>query len=111
MNRKKTWCAAALAAMPLRTGVCAGAGTEAAHRDRLVASLQAARVACWPFGGAIGLRDDDCKVARIHVVRNWRYLGSAPDLARARSLRRVAPAIDTEAYRVLCKSISWVTTT
>ncbi|MDR3381216.1 excinuclease Cho [Cupriavidus basilensis] len=86
-------------------GACAGAETEAAHRDRLVASLQAVRVACWPFGGAIGLREDDGEVARIHVVRNWCYLGSAPDLARARALCRVAPGFDADAYRVLCKPI------
>ncbi|AOZ04392.1 endonuclease (plasmid) [Cupriavidus sp. USMAHM13] len=86
-------------------GACAGAETETMHRSRLVASLQSLRVACWPFDGAIGLREDDGEVARIHVVRNWCYLGSAPDLANARTLRRVAPAFDADAYRVLCKSI------
>ena len=39
------------------------------------------------------------------MARNWCYLGSAPNLAQARRLDRVAAAFDADGYKILCKPL------
>ena len=86
-------------------GVCRGDESPAVHGSRLFTSLDGLRVACWPYPGAIGLierYEDDCQ---IHVIRNWCYLGSVSDPAKASELDVVATGFDADGYKILCKPI------
>lgn len=86
-------------------GACRGDESAEAHRARLLARLEALRVACWPHPGAVGLVERHEGQTQIHAIRNWCYLGSAPDLAQARRLGRVAAGFDADGYRILCRPL------
>jgi excinuclease Cho len=98
------------ATIKLCGGVCRGDESPEAHGQRLFTSLEGLRVACWPYPGAIGLTErfedealkDSCQ---IHVVRNWCYLGSVSDLAKARELDVMAAGFDADGYKILCRPI------
>jgi excinuclease Cho len=86
-------------------GVCRGEETAQAHHSRLLGSLDALRVTCWPYRGGIALVErygDDCQ---LHVIRNWHYLGSVSSQAEARQLDVVASGFDADAYKILCKTL------
>ena len=73
-----------------------------------MAALQRMQVSCWPYRGAVALVETcplDAAFVQYHVVRNWCYLGSAPDLAQARRLDTVAAGFDANGYKILCKPI------
>ena len=86
-------------------GVCRGDESLDAHRSRLFSSLDGLRVACWPFPGAIGLIERYEDDSQIHVIRNWCYLGSVRDPAKAIELDLVATGFDADGYKILCKPI------
>jgi excinuclease Cho len=86
-------------------GVCRGDETPQAHRERLFTSLLALRVACWPFGGAVGLVERDGDFTQIHVVNHWCYLGSAATAEEARRLSTVAAGFDADGYKILCRPL------
>lgn len=89
-------------------GVCCGAESRQAHDARLSCALAALQVVCWPYSGAIGLVEtclQDPVFRQIHVVRNWCYLGTAPDEEEARALDSVAAGFDADSYKILCKPI------
>lgn len=86
-------------------GVCRGDETPAAHRQRLLGSLQGLRVACWPYPGAIGLVERSGALQQVHAVHHWHYLGSAATLEEARALQQVAPGFDADGYKILCKPL------
>ena len=89
-------------------GVCCAQETRAAHDERLMAALARMQVVCWPYPGAIALVETcplDAGFVQYHVVRNWCYLGSAPNLAQARLLDTVAAGFDADGYKILCKPI------
>lgn len=89
-------------------GVCCGQETRGAHDERLMVALKQMQVVCWPYESAIALVETcplDESFVQYHVVRNWCYLGSAPDLAQARQLDTVAAGFDADGYKILCKPI------
>ncbi len=86
-------------------GVCRGDETLDAHHDRLLASLQAMHIVCWPYTGAIGLIERLGDACQIHVIRNWCYLGSVNDLKEATQLDSPATGFDADGYKILCKPI------
>jgi len=89
-------------------GVCCGKETRGAHDQRLMSALIQMQVVCWPYEAAIALVETcplDDNFVQYHVVRNWCYLGSAPDLASARQLDTVAAGFDADGYKILCKPI------
>lgn len=89
-------------------GACCGREPLDAHAARLGLALESLQVACWPYPGAVALRETcplDAAFHQFHVVRNWCYLGSAPTLAQARRLDRVAAAFDADGYKILCKPL------
>lgn len=86
-------------------GVCRGDERKEAHQSRLLTSLEALKIACWPYPGAVGLVerfDDECQV---HVIRNWCYLGSVTELSAAKSLDTQAAGFDADGYKILCKPV------
>lgn len=86
-------------------GVCRGDESPEAHRTRLFSGLETLRMACWPYRGAIGLVERHEGKVQIHVIRNWSYLGSVSDMARATALDRVDPGFDADGYKILCKPL------
>jgi excinuclease Cho len=86
-------------------GVCRGDESRADHDKRLMARLDSLRLACWPYPGSIGLVERAGPDCQIHVVRNWCYLGSAPDLDGARRLDMQAAGFDADGYKILCEPV------
>lgn len=86
-------------------GVCCGRESEAQHQRRLRGALDALRVACWPYPGAVGLVEHWAPDSwtQIHVVRNWCYLGSVSDTPDAAALDRPSAAFDADGYKILCQ--------
>lgn len=93
------------ATIKLCTGLCCGQESREAHAQRLLDALEALRVVCWPYPGAIGLTERHEDLCQIHVVRNWCYLGSASDWAGAQALDSVAAGFDADGYKILCRPI------
>jgi len=93
------------AAIDRCAGACCGREPLAGHGARLEAALEALRVATWPYAGAVGIVEDGPDLTRIHVVRDWHYLGSAPTRARARRLDRVVEGFDNDGYRILVEPL------
>ena len=86
-------------------GVCRGEETPEAHGERLRSSLEGLRVTRWPYLGAIALVERDRDDRQLHVIRNWRYLGSVGSEAQARQLGVVAAGFDADGYKILCKPV------
>lgn len=91
-------------------GLCSGLESRAAHTLRLVQALARLRLAPWPFPGAIALVEEDPARTRreLHVVRDWRHLGSARTRAEAFELLDVGtrtPAFDVDIYRLLKRAL------
>ena len=86
-------------------GVCRGDESRADHDRRLMERLEGLRLACWPYPGRIGLVESDGVDCQIHVVHNWCYLGSAPDVAAARRLDTLVAGFDADGYKILCDPV------
>lgn len=86
-------------------GVCRGDETAQAHQQRLHGALQALRIACWPYAGAVGLVERCGPEQQIHLIDHWHYLGSVRDLAQAATRQRAAPSFDADGYKILCRPL------
>jgi DNA polymerase-3 subunit epsilon len=89
-------------------GACTGRESRAAHMLRLVQALVRLRMPAWPFRGSIALVEEDAARTRreLHLLRDWRYLGSAAcvaDLADTPS--PVLPPFDVDVYRLLRRAL------
>ena len=91
-------------------GACAGRETPAQHMVRLAGALARLRLAPWPFAGRIALREADAYrgVSEIHVLDQWRYLGSARTETELAELleQRELPPFDIDHYRLLTRHLS-----
>jgi excinuclease Cho len=90
-------------------GACRGEESLPAHAARLLSALQAMRVSCWPFSGAVGLVERHGEHYQMHVIRNWTYLGSVSDAntatTAAKQLARMAAGFDADGYKILCRPL------
>lgn len=86
-------------------GACRGDEPRADHDARLMAALEALRVVCWPYPGAVGLVESDGELHQIHVVHHWCYLGSVDHEAAAIALARPTAAFDADSYKILCRPL------
>ena len=82
-------------------GACCGQVAAVDHAQAWRQALEAMRVHCWPFPGAVGLEERHEGVRQVHVMRDWCYLGSAPTLAAARRLTRIQARYDVDSYWIL----------
>ena len=91
-------------------GACAGRETPAQHMVRLASALARLRLAAWPFAGRIALREANAfsGVSEIHVLDQWRYLGSARTETELADLleQRALPPFDIDHYRLLTRHLS-----
>ena len=91
-------------------GACIGLEMPAQHMIRLAGALARLGLAPWPFAGRIALREADTYrgVTEIHVLDQWRHLGSArteTELAEVLE-RRELPPFDIDHYRLLTRHLS-----
>jgi DNA polymerase-3 subunit epsilon len=65
--------------------------------------LSAGRVADWPYGGPIGVRER----SDVHIIDNWCYLGSVQTESEIfQILENRAPRFDPATYAFLRKTLS-----
>ena len=82
-------------------GACAGADDAYGHQQRTSAALESLRMKRWPYRGALGVVEREGRMSRIHVVREWCYLGSAATPAAAVKLANRPARFDLDGYRLL----------
>ncbi len=88
-------------------GACIGKEPAAFHGARLLAALAKMRLSSWPWPGAVGLVETAGERSDIHVVHNWRWLGTARSEADAWALVEQGghPVFDPDIYKVLAKAL------
>ena len=89
-------------------GACVGKEPLTFHNARLMAALGKLKLAEWPWGGPVGLRETDTieSLNVIHVVDRWRYKGAAQDEAAVHALLAAPlPPFDGDLYRLLKKAL------
>lgn len=86
-------------------GACCGKESVDAHQHRLLVALNAVRVQCWPWQGAIGVIEQGVERTQIHVINNWLYLGSVNDIKEAATLSTASPGFDSDGYKILSKPL------
>jgi DNA polymerase-3 subunit epsilon len=86
-------------------GACRGDESPHAHNQRLKQALTATRIAAWPREGPLLLPEPAPRDGReeVHVIDQWRYLGSRPTADEARTLLSTPPTVpfDLDSYRIL----------
>ncbi|SFM94165.1 Excinuclease Cho [Izhakiella capsodis] len=87
------------------SGACCGKETTESHFLRLCQALEALKVQCWPWHGAVGLVEVGPYGRQIHVICNWYYLGSVSDICQADALTRPLSGFDHDGYKILCKPL------
>ena len=88
-------------------GLCVGQESALAHSMRLMQALHALRVRDWPHAGPIGLRERNLVTGRteIHVLDNWRYLGTVDTETDFHELAngRTDALLDARFYKLLAQ--------
>ena len=88
-------------------GACTGMEPAEKHNQRLRQALQQLHIAAWPWAGAIIIRDRATAGEEydFHVIREWRYLGSASSKEQARALikKPLQQQFDLDTYRILMR--------
>jgi len=91
-------------------GACVGRETAAQHMMRVASALARLRMTRWPFSGRVALREADPyrTMSEIHVLDEWRYLGSArtDDELAALLEQRDLPPFDVDQYRLLKRHLA-----
>lgn len=85
-------------------GACVGKESPGLHSARLMSALSRLKLKAWPYGGPVGLieRNEFLDREEMHLIDNWRYLGTAADEAEAYDLLAQAPApFDRDIYKLL----------
>jgi len=87
---------------PLAKPLCLGKRERLRHLTRVALALRPLRVQSWPYQGPIGIRER----GELHVVDDWRYLGTAcaahevPELLAGSGAQRGGFERDTFAFLV-----------
>ncbi|WP_167519524.1 excinuclease Cho [Intestinirhabdus alba] len=86
-------------------GACCGKESPEAHHQRLLTSLERVRVVCWPWQGAIALKESRPELTQYHIINNWLWLGATASLAEAKTLMRTPAGFDQDGYKILCRPL------
>ncbi len=85
-------------------GACVGAEPLDAHTGRVLAAVAPARIAPWPFSGAVALVERNAARFRddVHVFDRWCHLGSVRTLEAAQLLAgsTLPRVFDADVYRI-----------
>ena len=87
-------------------GACVGAEDGGAHDVRLADALRPHAIPRWPFGDDAALiRESDGERDDVHVVRDWRWIGTAHDAGELAALvaTTTAPPFDVDVTRLLLR--------
>ena len=86
-------------------GACIGRESLGLHSARLMTALAKLRLQAWPYDGPVGLveRDDFLDIEEMHVIDNWRYLGTATSEEEVHELLAQAASVpfDRDTYRLV----------
>ena len=86
-------------------GACAGREPMGMHSARLMAALARLKLDTWPYSGPIGLveRDDFLGIEEVHVIDDWRHLGTARSEAEIHELLEAGRRgnFDRDTYKLL----------
>ena len=86
-------------------GACCGKESHDDHALRLRQSLERLRVVCWPWKGAVALKEQHPEMTQYHIIQNWLWLGAVNSLKEATTLIRAPAGFDHDGYKILCKPL------
>jgi len=90
-------------------GACVGREPRALHDARLRLALASLRLKPWPFPGAIGIRERGAlgEGSVLHVIDQWRHLGTAADDAEVAALLELSndAPFDPDGYRIITRCL------
>lgn len=86
-------------------GACCGKESVEAHHARFLDGLASIRVNCWPWKGAVALKEIGDGMTHYHIIHNWLWLGAVDSLNDAVSLLRTPAGFDQDGYKILCKPL------
>ncbi|MGK9171769.1 excinuclease Cho [Yokenella regensburgei] len=84
-------------------GACCGKESPEAHDARFLAAMERMQLVCWPWKGAVGLRETGGAMTQYHIIHNWLWLGAVDTLEEAAALIRTPGGFDQDGYKILCK--------
>ncbi|RIB90116.1 endonuclease, partial [Escherichia coli] len=84
---------------------CCGKESHDDHALRLRQSLERLRVVCWPWKGAVALKEQHPEMTQYHIIQNWLWLGAVNSLKEATTLIRAPAGFDHDGYKILCKPL------
>ena len=84
-------------------GVCVGLEPVALHNARVRLAFANTRISTWPFRGRVAVIESDWRGCHdVHVLDDWRYLGTVHEETEARELSvPQESAFDPDIYRIL----------
>ena len=62
-------------------------------------------VVCWPWQGAVALKEQHPEMTQYHIIQNWLWLGAVNSLEEATTLIRTPAGFDHDGYKILCKPL------
>lgn len=86
-------------------GACCGKESVEEHHARFMAGLASISVNCWPWEGAVALKETRDGMTHYHIIRNWLWLGAVENLDDATALLRTPAGFDQDGYKILCKPL------
>jgi excinuclease Cho len=85
-------------------GACTGEESHHAHQQRLSQALEELRILPWPFAGRMGIVEDNDGLRQVHVIDQWRYLGTLDHAHRQltiRSPQKNRQGFDLDSYKII----------
>jgi excinuclease Cho len=86
-------------------GACVGQEPRVHHDERLHAAAQALALQVWPRPKALALIEQGPTGRAVHVVRQWRLLGTVSDLDQAQRMTQVVAEFDADLYKILVRPV------
>lgn len=85
-------------------GACTGEESHHEHQLRLTQALEELRIVAWPFAGRMGIVEHNDGVRQVHVIDQWRYLGTLDSERRQLTMTgspKNRPGFDLDSYKII----------